>query len=201
MPIHHKIIKNQFPDMQASIAELNGTKINVGCLEGEHAWLASIHEYGCNIKPKNGGYLTVPCCKEAYQRSARSFPDLFVYTAKSGTKWLARKKGNSIQVMYALMKSVKIPERAFLRGGFDAHAEDVIEQAEAVIGDVINGAMSVDLFSEMVGQLLSSQIKEYAIDLKSPPKSPMTIASENGKSNPLVDTGDMIGSITYEVTK
>lgn len=201
MAIHHKIIKNKFPDMQAAIAELNGTKINVGALKGEHAWLASIHEYGCNITPKNGGYLTVPCCKEAYQRSARSFSDLFVYTAKSGTKWLARKKGNSIQVMYALMKSVKIPERAFLRGGFDAHAEDIIKQTEVVIGDVINGTMSVDYFFKMIGLQLASKIKEFAVDLKSPPKSPMTIASENGKSNPLVDTGDMIEGITYEVEK
>ena len=38
MGVRHKIIKNQFPSMQASIKELDGTKINVGCLEGEHSW-------------------------------------------------------------------------------------------------------------------------------------------------------------------
>ena len=35
--------------MIASANTLNGKKINVGVLKGDLAWLASIHEYGCNI--------------------------------------------------------------------------------------------------------------------------------------------------------
>lgn len=29
---------------------MNGKSIEVGCFNGDHAWLAGIHEYGCNIK-------------------------------------------------------------------------------------------------------------------------------------------------------
>lgn len=167
MPIHHKIIKNQFPDMQASIAELNGTKINVGCLEGEHAWLASIHEYGCKIPVTD---------------KMRAFLHYQGIHLKPSTTMII------------------IPERAFLRGGFDEYAEDVIDSAEPLMADVIGGTMSVDQLSELIGLMLSSKIKEFAVDLKSPPNSSMTI-ERKGSSNPLVDTGDMIGSITYEVTK
>lgn len=167
MPIHHKIIKNQFPDMQASIAELNGTKINVGCLEGEHAWLASIHEYGCKIPVTD---------------KMRAFLNHQGIHLKPSTTMIV------------------IPERAFLRGGFDEYAEDVIDSAEPLMADVIGGTMSVDQLSELIGLMLSSKIKEFAVDLKSPPNSSMTI-ERKGSSNPLVDTGDMIGSITYEVTK
>lgn len=43
----------------ASIETLNGRKVHVGALEGEHAWLAGIHEYGCIIPvtPKMRAYL------------------------------------------------------------------------------------------------------------------------------------------------
>ena len=39
-------VKNEFPSMEKSVEELSGLKVNVGVLGGEHAWLASIHEYG-----------------------------------------------------------------------------------------------------------------------------------------------------------
>lgn len=42
--------KNNFPKMEISLKSLNGKKVNVGVLGGgENAWLAGIHEYGCNI--------------------------------------------------------------------------------------------------------------------------------------------------------
>lgn len=167
MALHHKIVKNQFPSMEAAIAELNGTKINVGCLEGEHAWLASIHEYGCKIPVTD---------------KMRAFLHYQGIHLKPSTTMII------------------IPERAFLRGGFDEYAEDVVDSVEPLMADVIGGNMSVDQLSELIGLMLSSKIKEFAIDLKSPPNSSMTI-ERKGSSNPLVDTGDMIGSITYEVTK
>ena len=37
-------------DMLKNISNVNGKRIEVGCFNGDHAWLAGIHEYGCNIK-------------------------------------------------------------------------------------------------------------------------------------------------------
>lgn len=167
MGVRHKVVKNQFPSMEAAIKELNGTKINVGCLEGESAWLASIHEYGCNIPvtPKMRAWL--------HNQGVHLKPATTV---------------------------IVIPERSFLRGGFDQHADEVLDNADTVLGDVINGNMSVETYEEMIGLTMASKIKEFARDLKSPPNSPLT-AEWKGSSNPLVDTGDMINSITYEVEK
>lgn len=167
MSVRHKIIKNHFPEMQAAVQELDGTKINVGCLEGEAAYYASIHEYGCKIQvtPKMRAWL--------HHQGVHLKPDTTV---------------------------IVIPERAFLRGGFDQHAENVLESADTVLGDVVNGTMSVDEYTKMIGLLLASKIKQYARDLKSPPNSALTVQWK-GSSNPLVDTGDMINSITYEVEK
>jgi len=93
---------------------------------------------------------------------------------------------------------IVIPERAFLRNGFDEGKDDVLDKAEQLIGDVVGGTMTPDQMCEFVGLLLSGKIKDYARDLNSPPNHPYT-AEQKGSSNPLIDTGEMIGAITYKV--
>lgn len=93
---------------------------------------------------------------------------------------------------------ITIPERAFLRNGYDSGKEDAVRNAEAILPAVLEGRMDTDDFLKMIGTVLSSSIKDYAASLDSPPNHPFTIG-QKGSSNPLVDTGDMIGSITYEV--
>lgn len=46
MSVKHKTVKNEFPSMKKQMELLNGEGVEVGVLKGEHAWLASIHEYG-----------------------------------------------------------------------------------------------------------------------------------------------------------
>lgn len=95
-------------------------------------------------------------------------------------------------------KYITIPERAFLRNGYDQSREDVADSAEAVLCDVMSGHMSSDLFLGMVGDFLKGNIQDYATALDSPPNHPFT-TERKGSRNPLVGTGDMIGSISYEV--
>lgn len=159
--------KNEFPKMEKSIEDLNGLRVNVGVLGGEHAWLASIHEYGCRIPvtPKMRAFLH--------------------------RKGLHLKKSTT---------EIVIPERSFLRSGFDENAEKVLKATEAVLPDVLIGTMSVEQYAKLVGLQLASAIKEYAVNLSSPPNHPFT-KKQKGSSNPLVDTGNMINGITYEVVK
>lgn len=93
---------------------------------------------------------------------------------------------------------IVIPERAFLRNGFDTGKEYVLDRTQQVIGDVIGGTMSVNQFLELVGLLLKGKVQDYARDLNSPANHPYTI-DRKGSSNPLVDSGDMISSINYKV--
>lgn len=163
-----KTYSDDFPSMERSINDLNGMKINVGALKGEHAWLASIHEYGCRIPvtPKMRAF----------------FRYKFGVNLKKSTT------------------EIVIPERSFLRAGFDENADDVLKDAESVLPDVLIGTMSTDEYAEMVGLLLATAIQDYATNLSSPSNSPLTV-KQKGSSNPLVDTGNMINSITYEVEK
>lgn len=50
MGVKYRVKKDKFPEVQRNLETLNGRKVTIGCIKGEHAWLAGIHEYGCNIK-------------------------------------------------------------------------------------------------------------------------------------------------------
>lgn len=98
----------------------------------------------------------------------------------------------------ATTTEIVIPERSFLRTGYDESKDKVLNDTSQLIDDVIGGAMSVDQFLKIVGVTMSSKIKDYARDLDDPPNHSYTI-ERKGSSNPLVDTGGMIGAITYRV--
>lgn len=95
---------------------------------------------------------------------------------------------------------IVIPERSFLRAGYDASKDGVIRKTNPLIADVLGGTMSADEFCKVVGTLLRSRVQDYARDLRSPALHPFTI-KQKGSSNPLVGSGDMIGAISYEVEK
>lgn len=165
MGVKYKVKKDKFPEVQRSLEALNGRKVTIGCIKGEHAWLAGIHEYGCNI---------------------RVTPRMRAFLHYKG---------------YHLKKSttvIQIPERSFIRTGHDTYADEVMQKASKLLGQVASGSMSSDQLLNFVGLTLSTKIKKYARDLSSPPNSGMTV-NEKGSSNPLVDTGSMIEGITFEV--
>lgn len=159
---------DDFPDMIKRLKTVNDSKgVEVGVLKGQHAWLASIHEYGCNIPVT---------------------PEMRAYLHRQG---LHLKKSTT---------SIRIPERPFLRAGYDECKEAVMQKASSMLKDVASGKTSVNGLNKAVGLELSSGIKDYAVELSSPGNSSFTI-SQKGGSNPLVATGDMISGITWRNAK
>ena len=105
---------------------------------------------------------------------------------------------DSFEVLYWLTKSVKIPERSFLRTGHDENVDRIIKQTERAIGQVIAGKMSLDDLYDLCGQQMATAIKTKIRNISSPPNSSATIAAK-GSSNPLKDTGNLIESIDWRV--
>ena len=97
-------------------------------------------------------------------------------------------------------KEITIPERSFLRSGYDLNRDDVLKSAERVLVDVLGGTLSEEEYFELIGTTLRDAIKEYAIDLSDPPKKDWPTRNP-AKNNPLVDTGDMINGIEYELER
>ena len=199
MGVKWKTTIDRLPEMQERAKLLPKKKVEVGVFDGEHAWLASIHEYGMTITPKKSQYLTVPVSPKSAGRNARSFSDLWTLKSDSGELFLCRNTGkDKFEILYWLTKSVHIPERSFLRAGHDKEAERVIKQTERAIGQVLGGKMSLDELYRECGKQMATAIKEYAASLNTPPKSWAT-KETTGNDNPLVATGDMIEHISWRV--
>lgn len=49
MGVKVKTKTNKIPEIQQSCKGISGKSVKIGALNGSHAWLAGIHEYGCTI--------------------------------------------------------------------------------------------------------------------------------------------------------
>lgn len=91
---------------------------------------------------------------------------------------------------------IHIPERSFIRAGHDENADRIMKQTERAICAVLDGAMSVDDLLDLCGQQFATAIKLYMRDLRDPANHPFTV-EQKGSSNPLIDTGGLLESITW----
>lgn len=91
---------------------------------------------------------------------------------------------------------IRIPERSFLRTGFDDNHDRIIMQTERALCQVLAGSMSIDDMLDLYGQQMATAIKKRIRDINSPALHPYTIAKK-GSSNPLVDSGGLVESITW----
>ena len=199
MSVKWKTKYDKLPEIIANAKTLNGKKVKVGAFDGEHAWLASIHEFGCTITPQNAQYLTVPTSPKSAGKKASEFSDLWTLRADSGELFLCRDTGKTtFEVLYWLTKSVTIPERSFIRAGHDKNIDRILKQTEQAVGQVLSGEMPMEKLYELCGEQLATAIKKYARNLSSPPNSNITQEAK-GSGNPLVDTGNMIESISWKV--
>lgn len=95
-------------------------------------------------------------------------------------------------------KKIVIPERSFVRSGFDENVDGVYAKMRDLIGDVLSLEINADIFANMIGLEMSGKIQKQLRDLRSPANSKMTV-DKKGSSNPLIDSGQLVGSIRHEV--
>lgn len=97
---------------------------------------------------------------------------------------------------------IVIPERSFLRSGYDQNREAILRMEDKVLADVLAGSMSVEAFLDLIGTQLRDAIKEYAIDLTDPPKKEWPTRPA-GFDNPLIgsSSADMVNGIEFEIER
>jgi len=93
---------------------------------------------------------------------------------------------------------VNIPERSFIRAGFDENVDDIDKAAKTLLDGVLRGRTTGEAMLEALGGMITSKLQEYATDLSEPPNHPVTI-ERKGSSNPLKDSGEMIDKINWRV--
>ncbi len=92
---------------------------------------------------------------------------------------------------------IGVPERSFLRTGGPEFIEDSKPLIEAALQRVNAGAKFKDE-ADKIGMKAVAAIQQKIVDIDTPPNSAATIAAK-GSSNPLIDTGLMRQSVTFEV--
>jgi hypothetical protein len=93
-----------------------------------------------------------------------------------------------------------VPERAFMRTSLQKNRGRYSALNGQNLKKVLNGGMSVDAALGQLGLMASSDIKEQIKNGSYAPLKAATI-KRKGSSKPLIDTGQMRQSVTYELEK
>lgn len=104
--------------------------------------------------------------------------------------------------------SNNIPERSFIRSTFEANKAFYQAALRAGINRVMDGQGSFARMLGMLGAKMAADMKKTIVAGIDPPTSPATTARKLAKSyagaaagdpKPLIDTGQLLSSITWEV--
>lgn len=91
-----------------------------------------------------------------------------------------------------------IPPRPWLDKGAEQGADKYKKLAKNKITDVVTGDLSVDKYYQTLGEISVAEVRKYLRNGDFTPLSPATI-KRKGSSKPLIDTGQLRNSVTYEV--
>lgn len=91
-----------------------------------------------------------------------------------------------------------IPERSFLRRTFDERQAEYERSLRSAIGKVVDRGGSLRLALERLGARAAADVQNTIARGIPPPNAPRTVAKK-GSSTPLIDTGQLRQSISYDV--
>jgi phage gpG-like protein len=143
------------------------------------AQLGAVHEFGADIDHPGGtpyGYAS----PQAVERGEVRF-------LKKGTGYM--------ELGVTQPHKVTIPARPWLVPGVESGTQEYL----AEIASSIKKGDTLDTTLEVVGNIAAGTVQQFMTDLKSPPNAPSTVRKK-GSDNPLIDTGALRSSVTYEVT-
>lgn len=187
---------------RAELDRLARAEIRVGILGTADSTLlkiAAVQEFGATITAKNAKNLAIPLRPDMKGKSPREIDGGFFYT-NGENNFIARQKGKGkIELLFLLVPSVTIPERSFIRAGYDGNKDLLAKACENAVRRVILGELTAEQACHNIGIAAVSLIKKHMRTVQ-PPKSSLTLASAPGKTATLVQTGRLRDSITYEVT-
>lgn len=93
---------------------------------------------------------------------------------------------------------IHIPERSFIRSGHDENIDKIVGKIEGFIPDLFENEVNIDVFMDQIGMEFANLIQKKLRAITNPPNSAMTI-ERKGSSNPLMDSGRLVQSITHRV--
>lgn len=165
--------KNKLPEIIANCKKMNGKKIWVGIEAGK-------------MHPDGDISLRALASIHEYGCRINVTPKMRAYLHRQGLH------------LKATTTQIVIPERSFIRAGYDQNEKSFLDFVEKKLVEGITKGHSADSILTVCADELAGAIQEYAINLSSPANHPFTV-QRKGSANPLVDTGSMVGAIKGKV--
>lgn len=137
-----------------------------------------------------GGTITIPEHDVAINRNVKKNGEF----AQNG-RFVKAAKANFQTIHHVDEYTVTIPARPFFRSMVAANKGDWGPQ----LGKIIKSSnYDTGIALGRLGDLVAGQLQKSIIDLKDPPNAKSTLAKKKG-TNPLVDSGNMLASVNWEV--
>lgn len=92
------------------------------------------------------------------------------------------------------------PERSFLRSTADTNRTKYADRIQKSVEAAVDGKLHIERGLGLVGEMAKNDVVRTIDTLKDPPNAASTVARK-GANNPLVDTGRLKRSISYQVVK
>ena len=176
----------------AEIAKMasKGELLRVGFLENATysdgtsvAMVAAVQEFG--------GTVTVPEHEQSVFRKVSANGDRFL----RGGKFVKRSQANFESAHMVPAHTITIPPRPYFRS--------MIARESKHWGDDLARNLKTKNYDahqalNLTGADIAGQLQESIITFSSPPNAPSTIAKK-GVDNPLIDSGNMLNSVDWEV--
>ena len=89
-----------------------------------------------------------------------------------------------------------VPARPFFRNAIDGNKEKILDMTEKLANEAMIGKSTVQQAFDRLGLFMQGLIRASIRSNTPPPNSPKTIAAK-GSSKTLIDSGQMINSVTY----
>lgn len=192
--------------------------------------IAGVHEFGATITAKTVKNLAIPITRKSKGKSPRDFEGLFFLESdgllygciskdragapkrsgkpgevkpkdkKPSKKPIKSGKQDDIEFLFLLMPSVTIPERSFIRGGYEAGKSNIEAAAENAVAGIVTQRWDALKAANHIGMTAVGEIQMY---MNTPSnfkgKGNVTKATSNWPDNPLVETGRLRNSISYVI--
>lgn len=91
-----------------------------------------------------------------------------------------------------------IPQRSFIRRTFEVKASEFNTICARMAKLLLTERVTLEKAVSLLGLWGASEVKKTIIDGIPPPNAPSTIARK-GSSTPLIDSGRLVGAVTFEV--
>ena len=123
---------------------------------------------------------------------------------KTGTR--TGKRGRQIQQAATLAEVAaahefgtdKIPQRSFIRATVDLKAAVIAAEQEKLAAQVMDSKITPEVAMERLGAAVQGMVQTRIAEGIGPALAPATVARK-GSDKPLVDTGQLRSSVTYQV--